>query len=176
MVAMSSTSPKSTTSWIAPAARGWQRARRSWSSISAGCWPMPMRAARWLTQASVWSNSSAAPWSARSPRSSRICCRFSWRREPSMREPAFWHRPPSFASHLLFPLSAVYGAVAAHRLERQGLDAGIPVICVGNYHVGGAGKTPTVLALVALLRELGERPVVLSRGYGGGGAGAGGGA
>jgi tetraacyldisaccharide 4'-kinase len=84
-----------------------------------------------------------------------------------MREPGFWHRPSSFASHLLFPLSAIYGAVAAHRLERRGLDAGIPVICVGNYHVGGAGKTPTVLALTAILRELGEQPVVLSRGYGG---------
>jgi tetraacyldisaccharide 4'-kinase len=84
-----------------------------------------------------------------------------------MREPAFWHRPSSLASHLLRPLSALYGAVAAHRLERVGLDAGIPVICVGNYHVGGAGKTPTVLALVAMLRELGERPAVLSRGYGG---------
>jgi tetraacyldisaccharide 4'-kinase len=33
--------------------------------------------------------------------------------------------------------------------------------------VGGAGKTPTVLALARLLRELGEVPVVLSRGYGG---------
>jgi tetraacyldisaccharide 4'-kinase len=41
------------------------------------------------------------------------------------------------------------------------------VICVGNYHVGGAGKTPTVLALAKLLRGLGETPVVLSRGYGG---------
>jgi tetraacyldisaccharide 4'-kinase len=84
-----------------------------------------------------------------------------------MREPAFWHRPSSLASNLLYPLSVVYGAVAAHRLERRGLDAGIPVICVGNYHAGGAGKTPTVLALVAMLREVGERPVVLSRGYGG---------
>ena len=52
-------------------------------------------------------------------------------------------------------------------LQRAGLDAGIPVLCVGNYHVGGAGKTPTVLALARLLRELGETPVVLSRGYGG---------
>ena len=49
----------------------------------------------------------------------------------------------------------------------QGFDAGIPVLCVGNYHVGGAGKTPTVLALTKLLRDLGETPVVLSRGYGG---------
>ncbi|WP_315747623.1 MULTISPECIES: tetraacyldisaccharide 4'-kinase [unclassified Bradyrhizobium] len=84
-----------------------------------------------------------------------------------MREPAFWHRPSSWQSHLLSPLSALYGAVAAHRLQRAGLDAGIPVICVGNYHVGGAGKTPTVLALTNILRDLGERPVVLSRGYGG---------
>jgi tetraacyldisaccharide 4'-kinase len=70
-------------------------------------------------------------------------------------------------SLLLSPLAAVYGAVAGRRLQRNGFDAGIPVFCVGNYHVGGAGKTPTVLALVKLLRDLGETPVVLSRGYGG---------
>jgi tetraacyldisaccharide 4'-kinase len=52
-------------------------------------------------------------------------------------------------------------------LQRQGFDAGIPVLCVGNYHVGGAGKTPMVLALTKMLRDLGETPVVLSRGYGG---------
>lgn len=84
-----------------------------------------------------------------------------------MREPAFWHRPSSWIASLLSPLAALYGAVAARRMQRPGTDAGIPVICVGNYHVGGAGKTPTVLALAKLLRELDERPVVLSRGYGG---------
>src|ERR1700743_3924632 len=84
-----------------------------------------------------------------------------------MREPRFWHGPSSWKSHLLRPLAALYGAAAASRLRRQGLDAGIPVLCVGNYHVGGAGKTPTVLALAKILRTLGETPVVLSRGYGG---------
>lgn len=84
-----------------------------------------------------------------------------------MREPAFWHRPKSWKSHLLRPLSALYGALAAHRLDRKGFEAGVPVFCVGNYHLGGAGKTPTVLALADILRELGEMPVVLSRGYGG---------
>jgi tetraacyldisaccharide 4'-kinase len=68
---------------------------------------------------------------------------------------------------LLLPLGALYGAVAARRMQREGFDAGIPVLCVGNYHVGGAGKTPMVLALTKLLRDLGEMPVVLSRGYGG---------
>jgi tetraacyldisaccharide 4'-kinase len=84
-----------------------------------------------------------------------------------MREPAFWHRPPSWISLLLTPLGALYGLVAGQRMQRQGFDAGIPVLCVGNYHVGGAGKTPAVLALTKLLRDLGETPVVLSRGYGG---------
>jgi tetraacyldisaccharide 4'-kinase len=84
-----------------------------------------------------------------------------------VREPAFWYRPPSLISRLLMPLGAVYGQVAAWRMQSRGFDAGIPVICVGNYHTGGAGKTPTVLALTKLLRDLGETPVVLSRGYGG---------
>ena len=84
-----------------------------------------------------------------------------------MREPAFWYRPPSLTSRLLAPLGAVYGLVAGLRMQGRGFDAGIPVLCVGNYHTGGAGKTPTVLALTKILRELGETPVVLSRGYGG---------
>jgi len=82
-------------------------------------------------------------------------------------EPAFWYRPPSLTSRLLMPLGAIYGAISARRLGRRGIDAGIPVLCVGNYHVGGAGKTPAVLALVELLCEAGEAPIVLSRGYGG---------
>src|ERR1019366_7148361 len=84
-----------------------------------------------------------------------------------MREPAFWYRPSSWISLLLTPLGALYGLVAGRRLQREGFDAGIPVLCVGNYHVGGAGKTPAVLALTRVLRDIGETPVVVSRGYGG---------
>jgi tetraacyldisaccharide 4'-kinase len=84
-----------------------------------------------------------------------------------MREPGFWHRPSSWISLLLTPLGAFYGLIAGYRLQREGFDAGIPVLCIGNYHVGGAGKTPAVLALTKVLRDLGETPVVLSRGYGG---------
>lgn len=84
-----------------------------------------------------------------------------------MREPAFWYRPPSLLSRLLAPLGAIYGAVTAQRMARNGASAGLPVLCVGNYHVGGAGKTPATLALVKLLREMGEQPFVVSRGYGG---------
>ncbi|MCL2715003.1 MAG: tetraacyldisaccharide 4'-kinase [Alphaproteobacteria bacterium] len=84
-----------------------------------------------------------------------------------MREPAFWYGPPSLTARALRPLGAIYGAITSRRMTRQGWQAPVPVLCVGNFHLGGAGKTPTVLALSALLREWGETPVVLSRGYGG---------
>ena len=62
-----------------------------------------------------------------------------------MREPAFWHRPASLSSYLLLPVSALYGAIAASRMTQPGFDVGIPVLCIGNYHVGGAGKTTSLL-------------------------------
>ena len=84
-----------------------------------------------------------------------------------MRAPAFWWRPPGVASALLAPLSAVYGAVAGARLKRRGSRADRPVICVGDPTLGGAGKTPAAIALTKLLLAAGERPCLITRGYGG---------
>jgi tetraacyldisaccharide 4'-kinase len=49
----------------------------------------------------------------------------------------------------------------AHRLPGK-------VISVGNIAVGGTGKTPVVMALIAHLLQRGHRPAVLTRGYGSG--------
>ena len=85
-----------------------------------------------------------------------------------MSAPGFWWRtPPAVPARLLQPIGALYGAATLSRMRRPGADAGIPVICVGNFVAGGAGKTPTVLALAKLLAAAGEKPFVLSRGYGG---------
>ncbi len=84
-----------------------------------------------------------------------------------MREPDFWWARPGLLARLLWPVSLIYGAVAAWRMNRSGTRAGIPVICVGNFTLGGTGKTPTAIAIAKLLAASGEKPFFLSRGYGG---------
>ena len=79
------------------------------------------------------------------------------------RKPAWWLRG----------LAWVFGKIV--RLRRDMYGAGlltrerlsVPVIVVGNLTVGGAGKTPLVIALVEALRARGLNPGVISRGYAG---------
>jgi tetraacyldisaccharide 4'-kinase len=77
-----------------------------------------------------------------------------------------WWRPAiSLPMQLLRPASWLYaGLAAAARKPAQALP--VPVVVVGNLIVGGAGKTPTVLALVQALRQAGWHPGVVSRGHG----------
>jgi tetraacyldisaccharide 4'-kinase len=85
-----------------------------------------------------------------------------------MRAPAFWYAPkPTWIAWALSPLGWIYGTLTARRMAKAGISASVPVICVGNLVAGGAGKTPTVLALAAMLRDAGRTPFALSRGYGG---------
>lgn len=73
---------------------------------------------------------------------------------------------------LLVPAGWLVGAVASARrwAWREGHArahrAGRPVVVVGNLVVGGAGKTPVVLALIDALRRAGHRPGLVSRGHG----------
>jgi tetraacyldisaccharide 4'-kinase len=54
------------------------------------------------------------------------------------------------------------------RIDTNGTAARLrrPVISVGNIAMGGRGKTPLVAHVTRLLVEAGERPAILSRGYG----------
>jgi tetraacyldisaccharide 4'-kinase len=84
-----------------------------------------------------------------------------------MRAPSFWWREPGLEAALLAPFAAAYGAVAAQRLRLRGQRADIPIVCIGDPTLGGGGKTPTALATAKVLAALGQRPVFLTRGYGG---------
>jgi tetraacyldisaccharide 4'-kinase len=73
----------------------------------------------------------------------------------------------------LLPLSLIYGAAAGSRRYlyakhwRRAIRISSPVIVIGNLSVGGTGKTPLVCWLVSRLTEMGFRPGVVTRGYGG---------
>jgi tetraacyldisaccharide 4'-kinase len=85
-----------------------------------------------------------------------------------MKAPRFWAADrPSALARALQPLSAGYGAIAAWRMAQSGLRVSAPVICIGNFTVGGAGKTPAAVAVAKLLQSTGEKVAFLSRGYGG---------
>jgi tetraacyldisaccharide 4'-kinase len=85
-----------------------------------------------------------------------------------MQAPAFWWQSRSaLAGRLLHPLGQLYGCATVWRMARAGQAAPVPVICVGNFVVGGAGKTPTALALARLLQAQNEAVFFLSRGHGG---------
>src|SRR5260221_1959004 len=68
-------------------------------------------------------------------------------------------------------ISTVYAAVARRRRRyyaiRPHLQRALtqPVISIGNLAVGGRAKTPMAALVAARLRDLGERPAILSRGY-----------
>ena len=82
--------------------------------------------------------------------------------------PPFWWQAPDWRAWTLAPVSAVYGAVAGRRMAhgpREPID--LPVICVGNFTVGGAGKTPAAIALSREAKRMRLQPGFLSRGYGG---------
>jgi len=90
--------------------------------------------------------------------------------EPMERDGA---RPPAeqtpLWAHALEPLGRLYlwgSATRLNRRRRQAKRLPLPVVSVGNLTFGGTGKTPVTLALARFLREAGERPAVLLRGYG----------
>ena len=88
-----------------------------------------------------------------------------------IKTPKFWFKNKNEINPLLFtlkPLSKIWEVFTRFRLI-YGLweKMPIPVICIGNITVGGSGKTPVTIALQLLLKEMGIRACVVSRGYGG---------
>ncbi|HET9159953.1 MAG TPA: tetraacyldisaccharide 4'-kinase [Caulobacteraceae bacterium] len=86
--------------------------------------------------------------------------------------PRWWYardgRSGRVVRTLLRPVSWIWTWATARRIRAgQPIDPGVPVICVGNVTVGGAGKTPIVRELLVQLTRHGLKAHGLSRGHGG---------
>lgn len=85
-----------------------------------------------------------------------------------IKPPQFWHRQPGPLALLLRPAGALYGFGAWFRQAMTTpARVSVPLICVGNPTLGGAGKTPAALAIAEVLKAGGLAPHFLTRGYGG---------
>ncbi len=90
-----------------------------------------------------------------------------------MREETRYFAKRGMLNLFALPLSWLYGAVMGLRkiCYRIGLcpsvSLAVPVVVIGNICVGGAGKTPVIIALVEALKAKGLHVGVVSRGYGG---------
>jgi tetraacyldisaccharide 4'-kinase len=84
-----------------------------------------------------------------------------------MRSPEFW-RGEGWLPMMLSPAAVAFdGAGRLRRHFARPYTAPVPLICIGNLVVGGAGKTPLTLALASELARKGVTAHVLTRGYGG---------
>ncbi|MBS9719507.1 tetraacyldisaccharide 4'-kinase [Tianweitania sp. BSSL-BM11] len=82
--------------------------------------------------------------------------------------PPFWWEQADWRAWSLWPASALYGAVAKRQMRRAPrVKIAAPVLCIGNYTVGGAGKTPVAIAMAKSFMARGFTPGILSRGHGG---------
>ena len=82
-------------------------------------------------------------------------------------ERAWYHK--ALWLYALWPLHWLFTKLAARRRKLLSAKASswpVPVVVVGNISVGGTGKTPLLIALVAHLQNQGINPGVVSRGYG----------
>lgn len=86
-----------------------------------------------------------------------------------MREPTWWYDPSADRrSRLLSPVGQLWGHLVRQRFARaKPYRSQLPVICIGNFTAGGAGKTPLALAVADLVAALDRKSGFLSRGYGG---------
>ena len=86
-----------------------------------------------------------------------------------LKAPKFWYlKKDSLLSNSLYPFSLIFrlGTKIRNLVSRE-RKTNLPIICVGNIVVGGAGKTPVALKIGNMLIKAGYKPHFVSKGYGG---------
>jgi len=86
-----------------------------------------------------------------------------------LKAPKFWYlKRDSLLSNTLYPFSLLFRLGTKIKnlisIERK---TKLPIICIGNIVIGGAGKTPVALKIGSMLKKAGYNPHFVSKGYGG---------
>ena len=86
-----------------------------------------------------------------------------------LKAPKFWYlKKDTFFSRILYPLSIIFRlGTKIRNITSSTKRSKLPIICVGNIVIGGAGKTPVALKIGKILKESGYFPHFISKGYAG---------
>ena len=86
-----------------------------------------------------------------------------------LKAPKFWYqKKDSYLSRSLYPLSLLFRlGTKIRNFTSTSKKSPLPVICIGNIVVGGAGKTPVSLKIGKMLIKAGYKPHFISKGYAG---------
>jgi len=86
-----------------------------------------------------------------------------------LKAPKFWYKKKdTYLSRSLYPLSLIFRlGTKIKNITSTSKKSPIPIICIGNIVVGGAGKTPVSLKIGKILIQAGYKPHFISKGYAG---------
>ncbi|MDN5249631.1 tetraacyldisaccharide 4'-kinase [Bartonella sp. TP] len=80
--------------------------------------------------------------------------------------PDFWWLKKGFCSYGLAPIAYIYAYFSKRNFNKSKIKSvQLPVLCIGNYTLGGNGKTPLSIAMARKAKSLGLHPAIISRGY-----------
>lgn len=78
----------------------------------------------------------------------------------------FWYSHNNVIARILSPFGLIYSRISEARIQLTKSESGGPLtICVGNFVVGGAGKTPLTIAVAERIARTQLRYCILTRGY-----------
>ena len=81
-------------------------------------------------------------------------------------KPKFWDiKKKSLWSLIFFPFAILYFLIFFIKKFKKKKNFKIPIICVGNIYLGGTGKTPIVLELFNILKDLNKNPGFVKKYY-----------
>ena len=83
-----------------------------------------------------------------------------------MLKPNFWYKKNNLISLFLLPISYIYQVLffLKKKLTSE-LSFKIPIICLGNIHVGGTGKTPLSILIAKELILKKKKPAIIKKYY-----------
>ena len=83
--------------------------------------------------------------------------------------PYLWYvKKNTVLARIFFPLSLIFKLCTTIRsIISKAKKSPLPIICIGNIVVGGAGKTPVSIKIGKILIEAGYSPHFVSKGYAG---------